>query len=30
MGVAFELNTKEERDSVKRLTDFVATANPSN
>ena len=24
MGVAFELNTKEERDNVKRLTDFVA------
>jgi CheY-like chemotaxis protein len=24
MGVAFELTTKEERDSVKRLTDFVA------
>jgi len=24
MGVAFELNAKEERDNVKRLTDFVA------
>jgi len=31
MGVAFELKTKEERDNVKRLTDFVAaSANPSN
>src|SRR5215469_9673273 len=29
MGVAFELKTKEERMSVKRLTDFVA-ASPSN
>jgi len=30
MGVAFELRTKEERDSVKKLTDFVAaTAGPS-
>jgi len=25
MGVAFELKTKEERESVKKLTDFVAT-----
>jgi len=31
MGVSFELKTKEERDSVKKLTDFVAlTTTPSN
>jgi DNA-binding NarL/FixJ family response regulator len=31
MGVAFELKTKEERESVKKLTDFVAaTTEPSN
>jgi AmiR/NasT family two-component response regulator len=31
MGVAFELATKEERDNVRKLTDFVAaTTNPSN
>jgi hypothetical protein len=31
MGVAFELNGKEERENVKKLTDFVAaTANTSN
>lgn len=31
MGVAFELKTKEERENVKKLTDFVAaTTNPSN
>ena len=30
MGVAFELKTREERDNLKRLTDFVAaTTNPS-
>ncbi len=30
MGVAFELKTKEERENVKKLTDFVATTtNPS-
>lgn len=31
MGIAFELKTKEERENVKKLNDFVAgTANPSN
>lgn len=31
MGVSFELNTREERDNVKKLTDFVAaTTEPSN
>lgn len=31
MGVAFELKAKEERENVKKLTDFVAaTTNPSN
>jgi hypothetical protein len=25
MGVAFELKTKEERENVKKLTDYVAT-----
>lgn len=31
MGVAFELNTKEQRSNVQKLTDFVAaTATPSN
>ncbi|HLV85683.1 MAG TPA: PilZ domain-containing protein [Candidatus Sulfotelmatobacter sp.] len=31
MGVAFELKTKEERENVKKLIDFVAaTTNPSN
>ncbi len=30
MGVAFELKTKEEQESVKRLTDFVAASQPSN
>lgn len=31
MGVAFELKTKEERDNVKKLTEFVvATTSPSN
>ena len=25
MGVAFELKTKEERENVQKLTDFVAT-----
>jgi len=29
MGVAFELNTKEERDHVKQLTEFVAASAPS-
>src|SRR5499427_8758609 len=29
MGVAFELKTKEEQMSVKRLTDFVAASNPA-
>jgi len=30
MGVVFELKTREERDNVKRLTDFVAaTTEPS-
>jgi len=29
MGVAFELKTKEERDNVKRLTDFVAATTKS-
>jgi CheY-like chemotaxis protein len=30
MGIAFELKTKEERENVKKLTDFVAgTTNPS-
>jgi hypothetical protein len=27
MGIAFELNTKEEQTSVKKLTDFVASSN---
>jgi len=26
MGIAFELNTKEERDPVQKLTDFVAAS----
>jgi hypothetical protein len=31
MGVEFELTTKEERDSVKKLIDFVAaTTQPTN
>jgi len=31
MGVSFELKTKEQRENVKKLTDFVAaTTNPSN
>jgi len=31
MGIVFELNTKEEYDAVKKLTDFVAaTATSSN
>jgi hypothetical protein len=31
MGVAFELKTKEEQTSVKKLIDFVATTtDPSN
>jgi len=30
MGVAFHLTTREERDNVKKLTDFVAsTTEPS-
>jgi DNA-binding NarL/FixJ family response regulator len=29
MGIAFELNTKEERDNVKQLTEFVAASAPS-
>lgn len=29
MGVAFELQTKEERQNVKKLTDFVAATNPA-
>jgi hypothetical protein len=31
MGIGFELSTKEERDNVKKLTDFVVAtlANPS-
>jgi len=29
MGVVFELKTREERDNVKRLTDFVASTQPS-
>ena len=29
MGVAFELKTKEEQSSVKKLRDFVAASNPS-
>jgi len=30
MGVVFELKTKEERDNVKKLLDFVAATEPSN
>ncbi len=29
MGVAFELKTKEERENVKKLTDFVAATHPT-
>ena len=29
MGVAFELQTKEERENVKKLIDFVAATNPA-
>lgn len=29
MGIAFDLKTKEDRMSVKRLTDFVASSEPN-